>query len=234
MSSTLWFASIQIAAAESLNELKKVMKVSWEYLEMAGCNRQVTSLKEREALVEDLVSFTMITRIHMHIKSSTFKNPLVFDLIQVQLFPSVFCGVFCEATEPLTAEILGRLFTINFSDTLSTIFKTWCSWKTPPIPSVGKSSISLQDILRFAAGVDELPAAGLFPPPSISFLHYPTSSKPVSHNLLLPVTSTYKAFKSSMDIRNYLFHFVGNVIFLQIQTRFVLNKRTFQIVFSWH
>ncbi|XP_036006739.1 G2/M phase-specific E3 ubiquitin-protein ligase [Fundulus heteroclitus] len=216
----------RIAAAESLNELKKVMKASWEYLEMAGCNRQVTSLKEREALVEDLVSFTMITRMQLPLQRlrEGLRTLGVFE--QVQLFPSVFCGVFCEATEPLTAETLGRLFTINFSEQEEKLNK-----ETPVVTfwrhlllecEVGKSSISLQDILRFAAGVDELPAAGLFPPPSISFLHYPTSahlrleeqkkenvewldeglfpqSKAVSHNLLLPVTSTYKAFKSSME-----------------------------------
>ncbi|MEQ2216550.1 hypothetical protein XENOCAPTIV_017993, partial [Xenoophorus captivus] len=51
--------------AESLDEVKEVMKGSWEYLELAGCNRPVTSLEERDALVEDLVSFTMITRMQL-------------------------------------------------------------------------------------------------------------------------------------------------------------------------
>lgn len=41
------------------------MKGNWEFLEVAGCNRPVTSLDEREALVEDLVSFTMITRMQL-------------------------------------------------------------------------------------------------------------------------------------------------------------------------
>lgn len=44
------------------------------------------------------------------------KSELLFDLIQVQLFPSVFFGVFCDAREAMTAEMLGRLFTINFSE----------------------------------------------------------------------------------------------------------------------
>lgn len=35
---------------------------------------------------------------------------------QVQLFPSVFCGVFCEAGDHLTAQKIGQLFTINFSE----------------------------------------------------------------------------------------------------------------------
>ncbi|MEQ2269981.1 hypothetical protein XENORESO_013230, partial [Xenotaenia resolanae] len=144
----------------------------------------------------------------------------------VQLFPSVFFGVFCEATQPLKAEMLGQLFTINFSEQEEKLNK-----ETPVVTfwrhlllecEVGRSSISLQDILHFATGADKLPAAGLSPPPSISFLHHPASSqvrleeqnekkvewwvealfpqsKPVSNNLILPVTSTYKAFKSSME-----------------------------------
>ncbi|MED6262036.1 hypothetical protein ATANTOWER_013593 [Ataeniobius toweri] len=103
----------------------------------------------------------------------------VFD--QVQLFPSVFFGVFCEATQPLKAEMLGQLFTINFSEQEEKLNK-----ETPVVTfwrhlllecEVGRSSISLQDILHFATGADKLPAAGLSPPPSISFLHHPASSQ---------------------------------------------------------
>ncbi len=101
--------------------------------------------------------------------------------------------------------------------------------------SVGRSSISLQDLLHFATGAEELPVAGLLPSPSISFLHpdilppgdeqeegeggggggkeetvrserevwrdeglFP-QREPGSKHLLLPVTSSYKAFKSSME-----------------------------------
>lgn len=87
------------------------------------------------------------------------------------------------------------------------------------LSSVGRSSISLQDILHFATGADELPPAGHLPPPSISFLHHPSSSqpgsedeeqgwrdeglfpqsRPESKHLLLPVTSSYSTFKSSME-----------------------------------
>lgn len=51
--------------AESLDELKKVMAASREYLELAGCNRPISSLEEKEALVEDLVNFTLITRMQL-------------------------------------------------------------------------------------------------------------------------------------------------------------------------
>ncbi|XP_038585264.1 G2/M phase-specific E3 ubiquitin-protein ligase [Micropterus salmoides] len=221
----------RIAEAESLEELKELMAASWEYLELAGCNRPISSLKEKEALVDDLVSFTMITRMQLPLRR--FREGLqtlgVFD--QVQLFPSVFYSVFCEAADRLTAQTVGQLFTINFSQQEERLNK-----ETPAITfwrhfllecEVGRSSISLQDLLCFATGAEELPAAGLLPSPSISFLHpsgaeeeeggageretvrpgrgawrdsglFP-QSEPASKHLLLPVTTSYQAFKSSME-----------------------------------
>lgn len=57
--------SLQIEEAQSLDELREVMAASWEYLELAGCSRPISSLEERPALVEDLVSFTLITRMQL-------------------------------------------------------------------------------------------------------------------------------------------------------------------------
>uniref|UniRef100_A0A3B4G685 G2/M-phase specific E3 ubiquitin protein ligase n=1 Tax=Pundamilia nyererei TaxID=303518 RepID=A0A3B4G685_9CICH len=203
----------RITEAESLEELKEVMAVSWEYLELAGCNRPISSLKEREALVEDLVSFTIITRMQLPLQR--FREGLqtlgVFD--QVQLFPSVFCGVFCEAGDHLTAQKIGQLFTINFSEQEVKLKR-----ETPVVTfwrhfllecEVGRSSISLQDLLRFATGSAKLLAVSAVSSSSISFLHPLTpsplgfkegrGSEPESKHLLLPVTSSYQAFKSSME-----------------------------------
>lgn len=216
----------RMAAAQSIDELNDVLKESYEYLELAGCNRLVTSLEERDALVEDLINFTMITRMQLPLQRlREGLNTLgVFD--QVQLFPYVFFGVFCGAREPLTAEMLSYLFTISFSeeeDKLNHETPVVTFWRHFLLEcEVGRSSVSLQDVLHFATGAEELPAAGLFPPPSISFLHHHASSQVgleeqeeesvkwwdeglfpqsnhVSNQLLLPVTSTYKAFKSSME-----------------------------------
>uniref|UniRef100_UPI0037E8E79B G2/M phase-specific E3 ubiquitin-protein ligase n=1 Tax=Semicossyphus pulcher TaxID=241346 RepID=UPI0037E8E79B len=230
----------RMAEAGSLDELKEVMAESWEYLELAGCNRPISSLEEREALVENLVSFTLITRMQLPLQR--FREGLqtlgIFD--QVQLFPLVFCGVFCEASVQLTAQTVGQLFTVSFSlqeEKLNVETAVVSFWRHFLLEcEVGRSSISLQDLLHFSTGAEELPAAGLLPSPSISFLHPNTSSPPVakekeargkgrrgarktvrpgrevwrdsglfpqrepsSKHLLLPVTSTYQAFKSSME-----------------------------------
>ncbi|XP_072221279.1 G2/M phase-specific E3 ubiquitin-protein ligase [Leuresthes tenuis] len=215
----------RIAKAETLDDLRKVMAASWEYLELAGCNRPIASLEERQALVDDMVSFTMITRMQLPLQR--FREGLqtlgVFD--QVQLFPSVFCSIFCQAAARPTAQTLGQLFTVGFSEQeekLNQEMAVVTFWRHFLLEcEVGRSSISLQDILRFATGADELPAVGFLPDPSIFFLHHPTSSqrgskeededavwrdkglfpqsKPESKVLLLPVTSSYQAFKSSME-----------------------------------
>uniref|UniRef100_A0A3B4ZLE1 G2/M-phase specific E3 ubiquitin protein ligase n=1 Tax=Stegastes partitus TaxID=144197 RepID=A0A3B4ZLE1_9TELE len=215
-SSELLVFLFQIAEAESLDELREAMVASCDFLEMAGCNRPISSLEEREALVEDLVNFTMITRMQLPLQR--FREGLqtlgVFD--QVQLFPSVFFVVFCEAADHLTAQTVGRLFAVSFSeqdDKLNRETAVVTFWRHFLLEcEVGRSSVSLQDLLQFSTGVEEVPAVGLLPAPSISFLHPPgleeegwrdeglfPQSDLQSKHLLLPVSSSYQAFKSSLE-----------------------------------
>ncbi|KAK5886950.1 hypothetical protein CesoFtcFv8_017929 [Champsocephalus esox] len=206
-----------IADAETLDDVKDVMEESWEFMELAGCNRPIGSLQEREALVEDLVSFMMITRLQLPLQR--FREGLqtlgVFD--QVQLFPAVFLGVLCDTAVRLTAQTVDQIFTVNFSEQEERL-----SREKAVVPfwrdflqdcEDGKTSISLQDLLRFSTGSEDLPVSALLPPPSISFLHPPAQSsrirkrkgglfpqsKPASKHLLLPISSSYQAFKSSME-----------------------------------
>ncbi|KAM9842566.1 G2/M phase-specific E3 ubiquitin-protein ligase [Aulostomus maculatus] len=221
----------RIVEAESVDDLTDAMAASWEYLELAGCNRPISSLQERDALVEDLISFTLITRMQLPLQR--FREGLqtlgVFN--QVQLFPSVFCGIFCEEALHLSAQTIAQLFSVNFSqqeERLSRETAIVSFWRQFLFEcEVGRSSISLQDLLHFSTRTEVLPAAGLLPPPSISFLHPQCSShtewvgagkevvrggravcrdeglfpqsKPGSNLLLLPVTSSYEAFKGSME-----------------------------------
>ncbi|KAK9534120.1 hypothetical protein VZT92_009189 [Zoarces viviparus] len=221
----------RMAEAESVDELQEVMAASWEFLELAGCKRPIGSLAERGALVEDVVGFTMITRMQLPLQR--FRAGLqtlgVFD--QVQLYPSLFCHVFCSAR--LSAQTLAHIFSVLVSQQEDRRSRETpvCSFWTRFLLDceVGRSSISLQDLLRFSTGGEELPAAGLLPSPSISFLHpvkrgggggggggermrlrrrreellrdehlFP-QSEPDSRHLLLPVSSSYEAFKSSME-----------------------------------
>lgn len=54
-----------------MDELKEVMAASGEYLELAGCSRPIRSLEEKEAVVQDLVNFTLITRMQLPLQRYT-------------------------------------------------------------------------------------------------------------------------------------------------------------------
>lgn len=206
---------VQMCEAESVEELRDLMEENRDFLEISGCNRPISSLEDRDALVEDLVNFIMITRMQLPLQR--FREGLqtlgVFD--QVQLFPSVFFEVFCESSDHLTAQTVGRLFTVVFSEQEEklnrekTVVEFWRNFLLDC--EVGRSSVSLQDLLRFSTGVQEVPAVGLLPAPSVSFLHPAVLQEDrmdegvfpqillESRRLLLPISSNYQSFKSSME-----------------------------------
>uniref|UniRef100_A0A8C7Z0N4 G2/M-phase specific E3 ubiquitin protein ligase n=1 Tax=Oryzias sinensis TaxID=183150 RepID=A0A8C7Z0N4_9TELE len=205
-------ALLQISEAKSLEELRGVLEESWEFLQLAGCSRPISSLEDNQNLVEDLVSFTMITRMQLPLQRFREGLQTLGVFKQVQLHPSVFYNKFCEAAVPLTAQTLGQLFSVHFSKQEAKLNREMVVvtfWRHFLLEcEVGRCSVSLQDVLRFSTGAEELPAAGLLPAPSVSFLHHPESSadeglfpqsRPESRSLHLPITSTYKAFKSCME-----------------------------------
>lgn len=53
-----------MAAAASLEELEAAAAACGAYLQLAGCS-SVSRLEEKQTLVEDLVTFTLITRMQL-------------------------------------------------------------------------------------------------------------------------------------------------------------------------
>ncbi|CAL8283206.1 unnamed protein product [Lota lota] len=201
-----------MANAKSLEDLKEAMDASWEYLELAGCNRPISSLDERDALVDDLISFTLINRMQLPLQRfrEGLKTLGVFE--QVQLNPAVFYRTFCGPEERLLTPKSTRLLVRRplppkqEQGEEPAVLSYWRTFLKDC--EEGRSSVSLQDLLRFTTGVEEVPAMGLLPPPTLSFLLpqgageealFPQSD-PSSNLLLLPSTSSsYQAFKSSLE-----------------------------------
>lgn len=49
-----------------MDELQRIMAANREYLEVAGCGgRPIRSEEEKDAMVEELVHFTLITRMQL-------------------------------------------------------------------------------------------------------------------------------------------------------------------------
>lgn len=84
----------RIQAATSESELRDVLASCSDHLTLCGCNRPIRRLEDRGALVDDLIAFTMITRMQLPLQR--FREGLqtlgVFE--QVQLYPSVFLPLF--------------------------------------------------------------------------------------------------------------------------------------------
>lgn len=87
----------------------------------------ISSCRFREGL-QTLGVFDQVIKVFFFLRIKTLKDYQTaqhetdslsqhrsFNLIQVQLYPSAFCTVFCEAAVPLTAQTVSRLFTVNFS-----------------------------------------------------------------------------------------------------------------------
>lgn len=89
----------RIQAACSVSDLHDVLASCSDHLTLSGCNRPIRCLEDRAALVDDLIAFTMITRMQLPLQR--FREGLqtlgVFE--QVQLYPSVFLPVFTEMEE---------------------------------------------------------------------------------------------------------------------------------------
>ncbi|XP_046874290.1 G2/M phase-specific E3 ubiquitin-protein ligase isoform X1 [Hypomesus transpacificus] len=199
----------EIEGSRTVEELREAMQAAAEYLEVAGCMRAVSSLADKQALLEDVVSFHLITR--MQLPFQRFREGLktlgVFQ--QVQMFPEVFFKVFCGPSEKLNADTVFSLFTVVFSDNQNlsrkeTVVVTF--WRHFLLEcEEGRCASSLEDVLVFSTAAEEVPAAGFHPTPSVAFLHplepagaFPTST-PSANCLYLPVVPTYETFKKHME-----------------------------------
>ncbi|XP_053700466.1 G2/M phase-specific E3 ubiquitin-protein ligase isoform X1 [Synchiropus splendidus] len=208
--------------ADSVQQLQRVQKESVLYLELAGCNRPVMTLEDRDVLVEDLVSFTLITRMQLPLQRLREGLQTLGVFQKVQLFPSWFYGVFCNSSLQLSVDTLNRLFHASFSAQTElhkqeeVVHEFWRCFLLDC--EVGRSSVTLQDVLQFSTGTEVLPAIGLLPVPRISFLDPASCSSsssssdgdqreqglfpqclPGSNHLQLPLTTSYRAFKSAME-----------------------------------
>uniref|UniRef100_A0A3B4AIN1 PHD-type domain-containing protein n=1 Tax=Periophthalmus magnuspinnatus TaxID=409849 RepID=A0A3B4AIN1_9GOBI len=52
-------------AAQSISELQSVLSSCSDHLTLSGCNRPIKSLEERAGLVDDLIAFSLITRMQL-------------------------------------------------------------------------------------------------------------------------------------------------------------------------
>ncbi|XP_019779663.1 G2/M phase-specific E3 ubiquitin-protein ligase isoform X6 [Tursiops truncatus] len=208
---------IRINTAATVADLNSLLNEYYNYLELIGCLRLITSLSDKYRLAKDILVYHVIKRVQAPFES--FKQGLrtLGVLEKIQTYPEAFCNIFCHKPENLSTKILSDLFTVHtLSDVQALGF--WNSY----LQAVedGKSTVTMEDILIFATGCSSIPPAGFKPTPSIECLHmdFPVGNK-FNNCLALPITSTYKEFQENMDfaIKNTLrlekeenSHFIGH------------------------
>ncbi|KAK3588164.1 hypothetical protein CHS0354_012229, partial [Potamilus streckersoni] len=177
-------------------------------MHIAGCLRN-ERMENKDQLTQDLINYYLAERTRPAFEK--FKQGLktvgVYNYILT--YPDQFRELFSKH-EPLTAEKMTAMFTINYTqsqeeDNEEMEQKTVQFWGIYLcIVEAGGSPINLEDIMMFATGMKEQPYGQS---PKIYFSHpyggnsgskYPRSST-CSCTLYLPLHETFSEFKKSMD-----------------------------------
>ncbi|KAL2098986.1 hypothetical protein ACEWY4_005466 [Coilia grayii] len=199
----------KIKESKSVEALRAAMKSVSEYLEMAGCNREVKTFLEKYAVLDDMLNFHMMVRMQLPLQR--FREGLrtlgLYD--QVQMAPEAFYQLFCFPPEKLCADSMVAMFSPQFSERQEyrereeVTSKHWQQFLQEC--EEGRCASSLEDVLVFATSSDAVPAMGFVPSPTISFLPVADPSyafpqrQPDTNRLLLPITPSYAAFKKNME-----------------------------------
>ncbi|XP_067847489.1 G2/M phase-specific E3 ubiquitin-protein ligase [Heptranchias perlo] len=205
----------KIKESSTLEELKLSVNENTDYLSVAGCLRSIWSLDDKEMLVKDVLTFHVISRVRSPFERFREGLKLLGVLENIQKYPEIFSELLCYKPQKLTAEKLGKLFSINFSPdgsnktiAESRVIGFWRDYLADL--EGGESKASFEGILTFATGTNVIPPISFLPGPSIKFLHsdgiiqyrFPTGQTCLNC-LKLPMSKTYEEFKECMDFAIY-------------------------------
>ncbi|XP_042713397.2 G2/M phase-specific E3 ubiquitin-protein ligase isoform X1 [Chrysemys picta bellii] len=189
-----------IKSSRTLASLKSTISDCYEYLTIAGCLRPMTTLCDKDMLVNDLLIYHVIKRVHSPFESFRQGLKTLGVLEKIQMHPDAFSSILCHKPERLSARILGDLFTIHCLSGVNKVkgVDFWMGYLQDV--EGGESAATLEDILIFATGTSSIPPIGFEPDPSVKFLRikYPVGNRQLNC-LELPITKTYEQFKNKMD-----------------------------------
>ncbi|XP_051872649.1 G2/M phase-specific E3 ubiquitin-protein ligase isoform X1 [Pristis pectinata] len=202
---------IKIKESSTLEELKLFINENADYLSVAGCLRPVWSLDDKELLLKDVLIFHVINRVHSPLERFREGLKILGVLENIQTYPEKFSELLCYKPQKLSSEIIGNLFSVNFSPNGSNriiaeskVVSFWRDYLADV--EGGKTKASFEGILTFATGTNNIPPISFLPSPAIKFLHsdgiiqyrFPTGQTSLNC-LKLPMSKTYEEFKECMD-----------------------------------
>nr|XP_014425628.1 G2/M phase-specific E3 ubiquitin-protein ligase isoform X2 [Pelodiscus sinensis] len=189
-----------IKSSRTLAHLQSTISDCYEYLTVTGCLRPMTTLSDKDMLVNDILIYHVIKRVLSPFESFRQGLKTLGVLEKLQSHPDAFSSILCHKPERLSAKILGDLFTIHCVSNLNREkgVDFWMGYLQDV--EGGESAATLEDILVFATGTSSIPPIGFEPEPSVEFMYikYPVGNRQ-PNCLQLPITKTYEQFKNKMD-----------------------------------
>lgn len=194
-----------ISESKTLEELRTNCQPLTDYLATAGCLRCLNSLMDKEKLVEDILQFQVVHRVHGPLQRFCDGLETLGVLHKVRQHPAAFLPLLCYRPEPLTANKLDSLFGIRWSEmgsntrnVESQVVAFWRDYLQDAQDDDGPTKLG--DILAFSTGSNVIPPIGFTPAPSIEFQNgkYPIANT-CANCLRLPIHNRYEDFKENMD-----------------------------------
>ncbi|XP_054883092.1 G2/M phase-specific E3 ubiquitin-protein ligase-like [Poeciliopsis prolifica] len=200
---------IGIQDTNTIVEANEAIMQAADTLSMVGALRRVTTLEERDSLVQSAADFFVNGRVSTALQQFVEGLKTLNVLDEIQKNPALFHELFVCAEKPLLARDLYTLFQVCFSVQGSNKRRienqTICYWRDwlVDIEEGECSPITLEMILEFASGASTVPPLGFPHRPQIEFLHEANKVFPEANTCLivlrLPVHPDYESFTKYMS-----------------------------------
>ncbi|XP_073729858.1 G2/M phase-specific E3 ubiquitin-protein ligase-like [Misgurnus anguillicaudatus] len=107
----------QISKSRTVEELQTSTEPLTDYLSHAGCLRPLTSLMDKNPLLEDVLMFQVVHRVRGPFERFRDGLKTLGVLQKIQQHPEAFHAALCFTPRNLTADSMDRLFEIRWSET---------------------------------------------------------------------------------------------------------------------
>ncbi|XP_055073116.2 uncharacterized protein [Misgurnus anguillicaudatus] len=199
---------IKIKETTTVREANSAIAEAADSLSIIGALRHVSSLKEKDSLVQSAADFFVNGRLATALDQFVEGLKTLGLLEELRKNPVVFYNMFVSEEIPLQAKDLCTLFEVDFSvqgsnrrdrDNMTICF--WRDWLID-IEEGECSPVTLEKVLEFTSGASTVPVLGFPHRPQIQFLHEANRIFPEANTcilvLRLPLHSSYEAFKQYM------------------------------------
>ncbi|XP_028296999.1 G2/M phase-specific E3 ubiquitin-protein ligase-like isoform X2 [Gouania willdenowi] len=200
---------LKIKGAETVREANDAITDAEDSVSMMGTLRYITSLEQRDSLVQSAAHYFVDGRMHVAFRQFEEGFKTLGFLDELRAHPEIFEDLFTSAPKPLEAKDFSTLFQVDFSVPGSNRRplenQTICFWRDWLIDvEEGECSpLTLEMVPEFASGASAVPPLGFPLHPVIEFLYNEdTKIFPEANTcaivLRLPIHKQYEKFKSCM------------------------------------